>query len=100
MLHERQHEAVTREAQAMAVREAKRNLRWATYPHAGQMTPASGREAGQEALMRRVSEDLTRALEKAIAYDEAENARPRPAGAIPAREPEAVANLRQSTGGD
>ena len=75
MLHERQHEAVTREAQAMAVREAKRNLRWATYPHAGQMTPASGREAGQEALMRRVSEDLTRALEKAIAYDEAENGR-------------------------
>ena len=75
MLHERQHEAVTREAQAMAVREARRNLRWATYPHAGHVTPASGREAGQEALMRRVSEDLTRALEKAIAYDEAENAR-------------------------
>ena len=36
---------------------------------------ASGREAGQEEIMRKVSEDLTRALEKAMAYEEAENTR-------------------------
>ena len=73
MLHERQHEAVTRKAQAMAVREAKYNLRWARYPHAARVTRASGREAGQEELMRKVGEDLTRALEKAMAYADAEN---------------------------
>ena len=75
MLHERQHEAVTREAQAIAVREAKRNLRWARYPHAAHVTRASGREAGQEEIMRKVGDDLTRALEKAMAYEEAENSR-------------------------
>ena len=75
MLHERQHEAVTRKAQAMAVKEAKRNLRWARSPQAAHVTRASGREAGQEEIMRKVSEDLTRALEKAMAYEEAENTR-------------------------
>lgn len=75
MQHERQHEAVTRKAQAMAVREAKYNLRWARYPHAAHVTRASGREAGQEEIMRRVGEDLTRALEKAMAYADAENTR-------------------------
>ena len=75
MLHERQHESVTRKAQEMAVREAKRNLRWARSPHAAHITRASGREAGQEAIMRKVSGDLTRALEKAMAYADAENTR-------------------------
>lgn len=75
MLHERQHEAVTREAQAIAVREAERNLRWARYPHTAHVTRASGREAGQEESMRKVGDDLTRALEKAMAYEEAENSR-------------------------
>ena len=75
MLHERQHEAITRKAQAMAVREAKRNLRWARSPHAAHVTRASGREAGQEEIMRKVGEVLTRALEKAMAYEEAENTR-------------------------
>ena len=75
MLHERQHEAVTREAQAIAVREANRNLRWARSPHAAHVTRASGREAGQEEIMRKVGDDLTRALEKAMAYAEAENSR-------------------------
>ena len=75
MLHERQHETVTRKAQAMAVSEAKYNLRWARYPHAARVTRASGREAGQEELMRKVGEDLTRALEKAMAYADAENTR-------------------------
>ena len=58
MLHERQHEAVTRKAQEMALREAKRNLRWATYPHAAHVTRASGREAGQEEIMRRSAKTL------------------------------------------
>ena len=75
MLHERQHEAVTRKAQAMAMREAKRNLRWARSAHAAHVTRANGREAGQEEIMRKVGEDLTRALEKAMAYEEAENTR-------------------------
>ena len=75
MLHERQHEAVTRKAQAMAVREAERNLRWARSPHAAHVTRASGRKAGQEELMRKVGEDLARALDKAMAYAEAENTR-------------------------
>ena len=75
MQHERQHEAVTREAQAMAVREAQRNLRWARYPHAGHVTRASGREAAQEAIMRKVGEDLAQALETAMAYADAENTR-------------------------
>ena len=75
MLHERQHEAVTRKAQAMAVREAKYNLRWARYPHAARATRASGRETGQEELMRNVGEDLARALERAMAYADAENTR-------------------------
>ena len=75
MQHERQHEVVTGKAQAIAVREAKRNLRWARYPHAARVTRASGQEAGQERVMRKVSEDLTRALEKAMAYADAENTR-------------------------
>ena len=75
MQHERQHEAVTRKAQAMAVREAKRNLRWARYPHAGHVTRPSGREAAQEEIMRKVGEDLSQALEKAMAYADAENTR-------------------------
>lgn len=75
MQHERQHEAVTGKAQAMAVREAKRNLRWARYPHAAHVTRSRGREAGQEHVMRKVSEYLTRALEKAMAYADAENTR-------------------------
>ena len=75
MQHERLHEAVTRKAQAMAVREAKYNLRWARYPHAARVTPASGREAGQEELMRKVGEDLARALETAMAYADSENSR-------------------------
>ena len=75
MQHERQHEAVTGEAQAMAVREAERNLRWARYPHAARVTSAGGREAGQDHVMRKVGEDLTRALEKAMAYADAENTR-------------------------
>ena len=75
MQHERQHEAVTGKAQAMAVREAKYNLRWARYPHAARVTPASGREAGQEELMRKVGEDLARALETAMAYADSENSR-------------------------
>ena len=75
MLHERQHEAVTREAQAMAMREAKRNLRWARRSHPARVTRASAQEVGQEALIRKVGEDLTRALEKAMAHAEAENTR-------------------------
>ena len=75
MQHERRHEAVTRRAQAMAVREAKRNLRWARYPHAAHVTRASEPEAGQVEIMRKVSEDLTRALHRAIAYADAENTR-------------------------
>ena len=65
----------TRKAQAMAVREAKRNLRWASYPHAGRVTRASEREAAQEAIMRKVGEDLAQALETAMAYADAENTR-------------------------
>ena len=75
MQHERQHEAITRKAQTMAVREAKRNLRWAGSPHTALVTRASGREVGQDAIMRRISEDLARALEKAITYADAEDAR-------------------------
>ena len=75
MQHERQHEAVTRKAQAIAAREAKRNLRWARFPHAALVTRATGREAGQDEIMRKVSDDLARALEKAIAYADAEDAR-------------------------
>jgi len=75
MVHERQHEAVTREAQALAMREAERNLRWAYHPHPAHVTPASALATGQEALTRKVGESLTRALETAMAHAEAENAR-------------------------
>ncbi|MDE0458635.1 MAG: hypothetical protein OXI15_15180 [Chromatiales bacterium] len=75
MLHERQHESVARKAQAMAVREAKYNLRWARSSHAAHVTRASGREAGQEELIRKVYEDLERALEKAVAYADAQDER-------------------------
>ena len=75
MLHEEQHEAVTRKAQVMAVEEAKRNLAWARHRHAAHVTPAAGQKAGQEEVMHKVQQDLTRALETAIEYSTSENTR-------------------------
>ena len=75
MLHEEQHAAVTRKAQVMAVEEAKRNLAWARHRHAAHVTPASQGKAGQEAVMRKVEQDLKRALQKAIEYSDEENTR-------------------------
>ena len=75
MLHEEQHEAVTRKAQVMAVEEAKRNLAWARHRHAAHVTPAAGQKAGQEEVMHRVQQDLTRALQTAIEYSNSENTR-------------------------
>ena len=75
MLHEEQHEAVTRKAQVMAVEEAKRNLAWARHRHAAHVTPAAGQKAGQEEVMHKVQQDLTRALETAIEYSNSENTR-------------------------
>ena len=75
MLHEEQHAAVTRKAQAMALKAAKRNLAWAGSGHAAHETPSGRPEAGQEAVMDKVTHDLTRAMDKAVAYSERENAR-------------------------
>lgn len=72
--HEKEHEAVTRRAQAMAVEEARLNLAWARNRQVAHVYPASRGEAGQEKVMRRVEQDLMRALQKAVDYSDGANA--------------------------
>ena len=73
--HEQEHAAVTRKAQAIAVEEARRNLAWARYRQAPHASPAaSGEEAAQQEVMRKVEQDLTRALQKAVDYSDRANA--------------------------
>ena len=74
MQHEEDHAAVTRRAQAIAVEEARRNLAWARYRQAAYVSPASGGEAAQQEVMRKVEQDLMRALQKAVDYSERANA--------------------------
>ena len=75
MLHEEQHAAITRNAQELAVKEAKRHLAWARYRHAAHVTPANRRKAGQEEVMRKVEQDLMHALQTAVEYMNDENER-------------------------
>ena len=70
-----EHAAVTRKAQAIAVDEARRNLAWATYRQAAHVGPADGGEAAQQEVIRRVEQDLMRALQKAVDYSDRANAR-------------------------
>jgi hypothetical protein len=74
MQHEEDHAAVTRRAQAIAVEEARRNLAWARFRQAARVSPASGGEAKQQEVMRKVEQDLMRALQKAVDYSERANA--------------------------
>ena len=73
--HEQEHAAVTRKAQAIAVDEARRNLAWARYRQAAHVGPAGGEEAAQQEVIRRVEQDLMRALQKAVDYSDRANAR-------------------------
>ena len=72
--HEEDHAAVTRRAQAIAVEEARRNLAWARSRQAAHASTAGGEEAAQQAIMRKIEQDLTRALQKAENYSERANA--------------------------
>ena len=74
MQHEEDHAAVTRRAQAIAVEEARRNLAWARYRQAAYVSPVSGGEAAQQEVMRKVEQDLMRALQKAVDYSDRANA--------------------------
>ena len=74
MQHEEDHTAVTRRAQAIAVEEARRNLAWARYRQAASVSSVSGGEAVQQEVMRKVEQDLMRALQKAVDYSERANA--------------------------
>ena len=73
MQHEEDHAAVTRRAQAIAVEEARRNLAWARYRQAAHVSPVSGGKAAQQEVMRKVEQDLMRALQKAVDYSERAN---------------------------
>ena len=74
MQHEQEHAAITRKAQAIAVEEARRNLAWTRLRQVARVSPASGGEAAQQELMRKVEQDLVRALDKAVAYSDKWNA--------------------------
>ena len=74
MQHEEEHAAVTRRVQAIAVEEARRNLAWARYRQAAHVSSVSGGEAVQQEVMRKVEQDLMRALQKAVDYSERANA--------------------------
>lgn len=74
MQHEEEHAAITRRAQAIAVEEARRNLAWARLRQVPHVSPASGGEAAQQELIRKVEQDLVRALDKAVAYSDRWNA--------------------------
>ena len=74
MRHEKEHEAVTRRAQTIAVEEARRNLAWTTQRQAAHVSPASGAQTAQQEVMRKIEQDLRRALQKAEDYSERWNA--------------------------
>ena len=74
MQHEEEHAAVTRRAQAIAAEEARRNLAWARYRQAAHVSSVSGGEAAQQEVMRKVEQDLMRALQKAVDYSDRANA--------------------------
>ena len=72
--HEQEHAAVTRKAQAIAVEEARRNLAWARYRQAAHVSPAGGQKAAQQEVIRKVEQNLMRALQKAVDYADRANA--------------------------
>ena len=74
-LHEEEHQAITRRAQAMVLEDARINLAWARSRHAAHVTPASRGEAGQEEVMHKVERDLMHALRRAVDYSDEANAR-------------------------
>ena len=75
MQHEQAHAAVTRRAQAIAVEEARRTLAWARSRHPAHVSSVSGGKAAQQEVMRKVEQDLMRALQTAEEYSDRANAR-------------------------
>ena len=75
MRHELGHAEVTRKAQAMALQEARRNLAWTQEPYPPTKARENAQHTAADQFTRKVEQDLSRALNKAITYSTKANRR-------------------------
>ena len=75
MRHELGHAEITRKAQAMALEEARRNLAWTQEQYPPIKARENARHTGADHFTRKVEQDLSRALNKAITYSTKANRR-------------------------